>query len=82
MKRILSVKNGILIEETPMFPADFGKKQAKKDLKEFKEKLIDAFNSDDDVVFEKRTREALERVESRDEKGMSKSEFLEELDSW
>ena len=82
MKRILSVKNGILIEETPMFPADFGKNQAKKDLKEFKEKLIDAFNSDDDVVFEKRTREALERVESRDEKGMSKSEFLEELDSW
>lgn len=75
MRKILPFKNGILIEETSMFPADFGKNQAQKDLKEFEEKLIDAFNSDD-AVFEQRTREALESVESKDEKGMSKSEFL------
>ena len=37
---------------------------------------------DEDLIFEKRTAEALERVESRGVKGVSASQFLKELDSW
>lgn len=37
---------------------------------------------DDDAIFEERTREALIRVENNNVKGMSKDEFLKELDSW
>ena len=43
-------------------------------------RAMDCFSDDD--VFEKRTREALARVESSDDRGMSKSQFLDELDSW
>ena len=81
MKRLLRTYNDILIEETPHLPLDFGETQAQKDLNQFKENLIDAFNSDDDV-FEKRTCEALKRVESRGIKGVPARQFLKELDSW
>ena len=36
----------------------------------------------DDIIFETRTREALERVEKRGVKGVSAKEFLKELDTW
>lgn len=80
MNKLLFNYNDILVEESQL-PLDFGETQAQKDLEQFKENLIDAFNNDDDV-FEKRTREALARVESSDNKGMSKSQFLDELNSW
>lgn len=38
--------------------------------------------SDEDLEFYKRTREALDSIEKSDFKGMSKEEFLKELDSW
>lgn len=79
MNKLLFNYNDILVEESRL-PLDFGETQAQKDLNQFKENLIDSFN--DDGVFEERTREALARVESSDEKGMSKSQFLDELDSW
>ncbi len=80
MNKLLFSYNDILVEDSRL-PVDFGETQAQKDLNQFKENLIDVFNSDDDV-FEKRTREALARVESSDDRGMSKSQFLDELDSW
>ena len=80
MSRLLFNHNDILVEESSL-PLDFGETQAQKDLNQFKEDLIEVFNSDDDV-FEKRTREALARVESSDDVGMSKNQFLDELDSW
>ena len=77
MKRALSVKNGILIEETPMFPADFGKNQAQKDLKEFEKNLINAFNNDkvsDELIDE------LDAIESEMVNGKSiKVKDVEEL---
>lgn len=80
MDKLLFNYNDILVEESSL-PLDFGETQAQKDLNQFKEDLIEVFNSDDDV-FEKRTREALARVESSDDVGMSKNQFLDELDSW
>lgn len=80
MNKLLFNYNDILVEESRL-PLDFGETQAQKDLNHFKENLIAVFNSDDDV-FERRTREALARVESSDDVGMSKSQFLDELDSW
>lgn len=83
MNRILKTKNDILVEEIREIPADFGENQAKKDIDKFEENLIEIFNNnEEDLIFEKRTREALERVESRGIKGMTKSQFLNELDSW
>lgn len=38
--------------------------------------------SEEDSDFYKRTREALDRVENSDVKGISESQFLDELDSW
>lgn len=80
MNKLLFNYDDILVEESRL-PLDFGQTQAQKDLNQFKENLIDAFNSDD-AIFEKRTRDALARVESSDDEGMSKSQFLDELDSW
>ncbi|WP_296890592.1 hypothetical protein [uncultured Methanobrevibacter sp.] len=83
MNRILKTKNDILVEEIREIPADFGENQAKKDIDKFEENLIEIFNNnEEDLIFEKRTLEALERVESRSIKGMTKSQFLNELDSW
>lgn len=82
MSRLLQVRNDILVEE-PRLPIDLGRTQAQKDLNQFEKNLIELFNSDEnDLVFEQRTREALERVESRGIKGMTESQFLDELDSW
>lgn len=83
MSRLLQARNDILVEEIHEIPINFGETQAQKDLNQFEKNLIDIFNIDDeDLVFEQRTREALERVESRGIKGMTKSQFLDELDSW
>ncbi|MBR0271428.1 MAG: hypothetical protein IJQ68_05480 [Methanobrevibacter sp.] len=83
MNRILQARNDILVEEVHEIPMDFGKTQAQKDLNQFEENLIELFNSDEeDLIFEQRTREALERVENRGIKGMTESQFLDELDSW
>ena len=80
MSKLLFNYDDILVEESRL-PLNFDQTQAQKDLNQFKENLIDAFNSDD-AIFEKRTRDALARVESSDDEGMSKSQFLDELDSW
>jgi len=80
MSRLLQVRNDILVEE-PRLPIDLGRTQAQKDLNQFEKNLIELFNNDD-LIFEQRTREALERVESRGIKGMTESQFLDELDSW
>lgn len=80
MSRMLFNYNDILVED-PQLHVNFGEAQAQKDLEEFKETLIESFNNED-AVFEQRTREALERVESRGIKGKPASEFLKEMDSW
>lgn len=80
MSRMLFNYNDILVED-PQSPLNFGETQAQKDLEEFKENLIEAFNNED-TIFEKRTREALERVESRGIKGKPANEFLKGMDSW
>lgn len=82
MGRLVFNHNDILVEE-PRLPSDFGETQAQKDLNQFEKNLIEIFNSDDeDLVFEQRTREALDRVEARGSKGVPASQFLEEMDSW
>lgn len=80
MKKLVLTRNNILVEDFPQLPLNFGDIQAQKDLEKFKKNLIETFN--DDEIFEKRTREALARVEYSDVKGMSESQFLDELDSW
>jgi uncharacterized protein YpuA (DUF1002 family) len=80
MSRLLFNHNDILVEEQRL-PLDFGETQAQKDLNQFEENLVEIFNSDDeDLIFEQRTREALDRVEARGIKGVPASQFLEELD--
>lgn len=76
MSRLLFNYNDVLVEE-PQYPLNFGETQAQKDLEEFKETLIEAFN--DDAVFEQRTCEVLERVESRGNKGKLASEDMDSL---
>ena len=46
MKRLLFARNNILVEETPQLPLNLGEIQAQKDLNQFKENLINAFNDD------------------------------------
>ena len=82
MSRLLLNPNDILVEEQGL-PLDFGETQAQKDLNQFEENLVEIFNSnDEDLIFEQRTREALDRVEARGIKGVPASQFLEELDQW
>ena len=40
------------------------------------------YSDEEDKIFEQRTRDALERVESRGIKGKPASEFLKEMESW
>ena len=80
MSRLLFNHNDILVEERGL-PLDFGETQAQKDLNQFEKNLVEIFNSDDeDLIFEQRTREALDRVEARGIKGVPASQFLKELD--
>ena len=73
MENILRPKNSIMVEND--IPSDYGIVKAK-------EALNIVHDVDEDLIFEKRTAEALERVESRGVKGVSASQFLKELDSW
>ena len=82
MNRLLLARNNILVEETPQVPLNFGEIQAQNDIKQFEENLHNIFSDDEEFIFEKRTREALERVECRGVNAKSKSQFLEELYSW
>ena len=73
MENILRPKNSILVEND--LPRDYGIIKAR-------EALDSVRDVDEDLIFEKRTTEALERVESRGVKGIPVSQFLKELDSW
>lgn len=73
MDNILRPKNSILVEND--LPRDYGIIKAR-------EALESAHAVDEDLVFEQRTREALDRVEARGSKGVPASQFLEEMDSW
>lgn len=73
MENILRPKNSIMVEND--IPSDYGIVKARK-------ALDIVHDVDEDLIFEKRTAEALERVESRGVKGVSASQFLKELDSW
>lgn len=81
MSRMLFEYNDILVEE--QHQSHFGETQAQKDLEEFKETLIEVFNNDD-AVFQQRTRESLERVESREikRKSLKKSNPIRLADSF